>query len=188
LRLSLIYFTLIAFGFPFGAFIHECGHFTAATAFGWNATFYAAFVGWSHSTPPSALAVVVFLLAGVLVDVIFVSKGLFLLAKHKRTPPRQFDWPILIGTLLTAFSIRWSISPVFVLLNSSDEARMSSALGLNQWVIPICTLPIGIGIAIYVISVHIRNKSVIPLMTGAFGAFCGMGLWVNIVGPALFGR
>jgi hypothetical protein len=73
-------------------------------------------------------------------------------------------------------------------MNSSDEATMSTLLGLNKWVIPICTLPIGVGIVGYVASGHIRNQTLIPLIAGVFGAFCGLGLWINIVGPILFGK
>lgn len=178
----------MAIGFPIGVFIHECGHLAAAKAFGWKTTFQAAIVGWTHSPPPSASAVMVFLLAGVLCDVIFVGTGLFLLKRYVRMPTVQFNLALLAGTLLTAFSIRWAISPVFVMINSSDEATMSSLLGLNKWVIPICTLPIGIGIVGFAISAHIRNQTVIPLIAGAFGAFCGLGLWINIVGPILFDK
>ena len=188
LQSSLIYFALMAIGFPIGVFIHECGHFAAGTAFGWKTTFQAAIVGWTHSPPPSASDVMVFLLAGVLCDVIFVSTGLFLLRRCMRSSTQGFSFVQLVGTLLIAFSIRWAISPVFVMINASDEALMSSLLGLNKWVIPIGTLPIGIGIVGYLISAHIRSQTVIPLMAGTFGAFSGLGLWINIVGPTLFGR
>ena len=127
-----------------------------------------------------------FLLAGVLCDVVYVGVGLFLLSRWRRMSAREFSFILLAGTLLTAFSIRWAVSPVFVMINASDEATMSSLLGLNTWVIPICTLPIGIGIVCYVFSVHVRSQTMIPLITGAFGAFCGLGLWINIVGPILF--
>jgi len=188
LRSALIYFSMMAVGFPTGVFVHECGHFAAAKAFGWTTTFKAAFVGWTHSPPPSDSSVMVFLLAGVIFDVIFVGIGLLLLTKCTRTRSRQFDIALLTGTLLTAFSIRWCISPIFVMLNSSDEAMMSSLLGFNRWVIPICTLPVGVGIAGYAIYSHIRNQTVVAMMAGGFGAFCGLGLWINIVGPMLFGK
>lgn len=178
----------MAIGFPLGVFIHECGHFAAATAFGWTTTFRAAMVGWTHSPAPSDSAVMVFLLAGVVCDVTFVGTGLFLLARCLRTSTRGFDFVRLAATLLTLFSIRWAISPVFVMMNSSDEAAMSSLLGLNKWVIPVGTLPIGIGIVGYVVAAHIRSQTVIPLIAGTFGAFCGLGLWINFVGPVLFGR
>lgn len=171
-----------------GVFIHECGHLAAATTFGWTTTFQAAIVGWTHSPPPSAAAIMVFLLAGVLCDVVYVGMGLFLLSRCRRVLPREFSFILLAGTLLTAFSIRWAMSPVFVMINASDEAAMSSLLGLNKWVIPICTLPLGLGIVGSVFSTHIRSQTVIPLMAGAFGAFCGLGLWINIVGPMLFAR
>lgn len=177
----------MAIGYPTGVFIHECGHLVAATAFGWKTTFHAALVRWTHSPPPSASAIILFLLAGVLCDVIFVGTGLFLIKRPMRMPARAFDFALLTGTLLTAFSTRWAISPVFVMINASDEATMSSLLGLNPWVIPICSLPIGIGIVGYALLTHIRNKTVIPMIAGYFGAFCGLGLWITIVGPLLFG-
>ncbi len=145
-------------------------------------------MGWTHSSHPPAAALIVFLLAGVLCDVIFVGVGLFLIKRYMRMPNRDFSFALLAGTLLTAFAIRWAISPVFVLANLSDEAMMSALLGMNRWVIPICTLPIGLGIIGYVISVHIRSQTVVSSMAGAFGAFCGLGLWINIVAPILLGR
>ena len=91
-------------------------------AFGWKTTFQAAIVGWTHSPPPSAAAIMVFLLAGVLCDVVYVGMGLFLLSRCRRVLPREFSFILLAGTLLTAFSIRWAISPVFVMINASDES------------------------------------------------------------------
>lgn len=186
LKLSLLYFVLMFIGFPMGVFIHECGHWAAATTFGWKTTFRAAMVGWTHSPPPPASSIIMFLIAGVLCDVIFVGLGLILLRRYQPLANREFSFALPVGTLLTTFSIRWALSPVFVMINSSDEALVSSLLGLNQWVVPIGTLPIGIGVVTYLISVHVRSNTVIPWIVGAFGAFCGLGLWVNVVGPMLY--
>lgn len=178
----------MAFCFPIGVLIHECGHFVAGKLFGWETTFHAAFVGWTHSSTPPAWANMVFLLAAIVFDIFFVCTGLFLLARNAGTASRHRDSVYLLATLLASYSIRWTIAPVFVLLNLSDEAQISALLGLNRWVLPICTLPIGIGVTAAVVLSHIRSHTVTPLIAGAFGAFCGLGAWVNLVGPVLFGK
>jgi hypothetical protein len=149
---------LMAFLFPMGIMIHECGHFLAGKALGWNVTFSATSVGYSYTVEPPLGSRLLFLAAGIVCDVAFVTAGLFWLSRQCRQSQRVGGPKFWIATTLTIFSVRWSLAPLFVAIGKSDEGFMSELLGMNRWTIPLITMAVGIPIAVYVIKQHCDQR------------------------------
>ena len=176
-------FLLMAVLFPVGIVVHELGHFFAGKALGLNTTLNATSVGYTYTLEPPLHTMLLFLIAGVFCDVVFVTAGLAWLQRqrHRFHPVDSLaGW---VATTLMVYSVRWSLAPLFVALGKSDEGFMSEILGMGRWAIPLATIAIGVPIAAFVMKLHIEQKTGGMLAVGVLGAFCGAGMWAIVIGP-----
>lgn len=118
---------------------------------------------------------------------------LFIRKSKERLVFQVSDW---LGVFLSLFILREVFNTVMatftVLFSESsqfygDEFRISRLLGLNQWVIPILTLIIGLAISTYIIF------KVIPLqqrfsfiISGLIGGVLGFLIWFGFLGQLVF--
>lgn len=122
--------------------------------------------------------------------------GLFILMYRKskhRTNFQLLDW---LGIFLSLFILREVFNTVMALFETvfsgaayfaGDEFGISRLLGLNQWVLPIITMLIGIAIALYIIFQVIPMRYRFSfIISGLIGGILGYSIWFGFLGPLLF--
>ena len=166
--------------FPLGVFLHECGHYFTAQILGWEARLTPTYVPF---VAPKLTSVthILFQLGGISVDLVLVGIGIVCL-QHTRNRDRP-NWLVWVATALTMFAVRWWLAPLFLAVGMSDEAKISIELGMPPWVVPALSMPPGLVVLVFVLKIHLRNKTIFPLIAGCISLVLGMGLWVNIIGP-----
>lgn len=122
--------------------------------------------------------------------------GLFILYFRKSKRRRDFEILDWLGVFLGLFILREvfnSVTATFTMLISGstqfygDEFRISSAWGLNQWVVPIITMLIGIAISMYIIFKIVPLKYRFTfIVSGFIGGILGFGIWFGFLGELLF--
>ncbi|WP_223034019.1 hypothetical protein [Hanstruepera marina] len=122
--------------------------------------------------------------------------GLFMLYVRKSKQRSDFkilDW---LGVFLGLFILREvfnTVMAIFTILISGstqfygDEFRISSALDLNQWVVPILTMLIGLAVSMYIIFKIVPLKYWFTfIVSGFIGGVLGYGIWFGFLGELLF--
>ena len=121
-----------------------------------------------------------------------------LLALYYRKTKQRDNYKIMdwLGVFLGLFILRevfntimalWYVSLGVETYFSGDEFTISRLLGMNQWVIPIITLVIGLVISIYIIFEVIPLKHRFTfIVSGFIGGILGYSIWFGFLGKLVF--
>ena len=106
---------------------------------------------------------------------------------------RILDW---LGVFLGLFILREVFNTTMAIFKTlifgstqfyGDEFRMSTAFNLNQWVVPVITMIVGVIISIYIIFKVIPMRYRFSfLVAGLIGGILGYGIWFGFLGELLF--
>ncbi len=122
--------------------------------------------------------------------------GLFILYFRKSKHRSDFKFLDWLGVFLALFILREVFNTVTATLTMfisgstqfyGDEFRTSSALGLNQWVVPIITMLMGLAVSMFIIFKIIPFKYRFTfIVSGFIGGILGFGIWFGFLGKWLF--
>lgn len=118
---------------------------------------------------------------------------LFVRRKKRLSGFKMIDW---LAVFMSLFALREVFNFVQALFSSivfsksnfyGDEFRISRYLSLNEWIIPIITLVIGLFISFYVIFKIIPLKYRFTfILSGLVGGILGFAIWFGFLGETLF--
>lgn len=179
------------FGAPSCIFLHEYGHYFAATSLGCEAKLYAmrtTFTGAFDNQLSADFANLLVTSAGPLVQVFSLMLGSFVLwisvqrYRDTQRPPGLVFW---ISSLLTLSGLRW----LFTIPRgrATDEATISELLGLHWYVMPVALLLLSIAAVVFLIWAHLKADNIVSLLVSVPAAMLGAALWAKVVGPMLLG-
>lgn len=122
--------------------------------------------------------------------------GLFILWFRRSKSKTEFLFMDWLGVFFGLFVLREVFNTVTGLLEiifngyrdfAGDEFGISRYFGLNQWVVPIITMLIGVAIALYIIFKVIPFRYRFSfIVSGFFGGLAGFGIWFGFLGRMLF--
>jgi len=183
---AVIYFLLMPGLIP----LHEFAHYSCAKFYGWNANIQSIYTTWSETslaTKPAKTVRLHCTLVGPLLDYVIALLGacvLFLFLKSWRANYCEsiLFWlaSICCTKGLRSFRILWQ--------GSGDEVHVSQVLWhdpmlLNNWLLPLSTV-----LLIALLWVHFKTQTLMQFFAAYCAGVIGMALWIDMVGPAIFGR
>lgn len=182
----VIYFLLMPGLIP----LHELAHYSCAKSYGWNANIQSIYTTWSETplaTKPAKTVKLHCTAVGPLFDYIIALIGaaiLFSFLKSWRSNNSEniLFWLASLCCVkgLRSFRIQWQ--------GSGDELFVSQALWrdpmlLNSWLLLVST-----ALLIILLWVHFRTQTLIQLFAAYCAGVLGVGIWINMLGPAIFGE
>ena len=189
-------FALAFFLAPTIIILHECGHYVVHYLQGHHPVIYSSEVDIRTASTSGRVGQILSLLGGPLVEgALCIGGFIWLKLRRQRfmdTEPTTLDW---LATLMALCCGRWIHHMPGVLWtlhrvgwNRSDEAGVSTLLGLPPLVMPVALFLSACWMFVAIIQMHPR-----PLRLRHFGALflggvLGGVLWMCFVGPALFGK
>lgn len=169
--------------------LHECGHYAAATAFGFNPKLHSSEI--SLQTTKREInhgEFMVITAAGPAVEAVLALGGIYWLwqLRHKRklAPVTSIDW---LPTFFAICAGRWlrcftgtPASP-----QPGDEAKLSGNFGLPHWFLPYFLAPFALLILVTAIRLHPPGSRLIPFASVILGGCLGGFLWLHWLGPRI---
>lgn len=179
----LLAVVVLSLFFPVGMLLHEGGHWIAAKCFGWDTHFAYSQVAFYNVTDLSRRSYCIFKLAGPLVDVAFVSIGLTYFSRAgSSAQSRASRLRYWIATALLLSAMRWLKAPF---QPGADESTISELLGMPWYVIPYALFAPACLVIAYLIRIHFREGTLVPLVIGFGSGMSSFLLWYLLLGPRL---
>lgn len=166
---------------PMLVFLHECGHFMAASAFGAGPELHFGHVRMlvGTKTPLDAFCVRA---AGPLVDVLFAVWGfLWLRQRHRTRSDAQTGLPDWIATtfvlVLTNFIVGF-VATVTVGTVALDGAAMSLMLGWPGWLLPGVSALLALALIASALRLLPKGERLLPVMGIYLGTVLGATAYI----------
>lgn len=178
-------------GAPLCIFLHECGHYFAAIAFGCKAQLFAmhtTFTGTFENQQAADSAILLITIAGPMVQVISLAVGAgYLWFSVLRTSDSQAKTStrFWVASLLTFSGLRW-LAGIFR-GRTTDEAEISELLGYSWFVLPSALFIVSLATLYFLYRVHRKTQSILPCLFTIAAGITGAALWASPIGPAILG-
>ncbi len=173
--------------FPAFVFLHESGHYLAGRALGFDVRMHFARTTFNASHGQMKYDVLVAAAGPVATAVLGVAGYLWLRSLRRH---RLAEAPTLVDWLVTCLAMnlsRW----LRALANPpshpqpDDEAGVSRALGLPQWLLPYVLGVLSVIALVAIIRLHPPGSRLVPFCCLMLGGCLGVFLWFRLVGPFL---
>ncbi len=169
--------------------LHELTHYYCAKAHGWDAKIYSVVTHYRQIDPEIMNGSVMRMRCAAVgpafdLAVSLTGAGIFLfLMKGKSIALSESFW-FWFASICCVKGLRWFR---IVWQGHGDEAAVSVSLGLERMFVAKLLLPVSIGFLLLLLWVHWRTKTTVQFFAAYCAGVIGVGLWIDIVGPAIFG-